>query len=446
MKIIIVGAGDVGTHLAKMLSNENHDIVVIDLNEDKLKFIDSNFDLLTVVGSSTSFQTLKDANVKRCDLFIAVTESEDANIVSAILAKKLGAQKVIARIDNQEYLQPTNRSHFLSLGIDSIIYPERLAAKEIVALLNQSGTTEYVDFSGGKLSLYVVKLDSNAPIINKTLLEAMQMHKGFEYRAVAISRKGETIIPRGSDVFRESDTVYVITNRAGSRDMLKYAGKKNISIKNIMILGGSRIGMRTAKALEGHTNIKLIEIDKDKSFKLADILNNTLVINGDGRNTDLLEEEGLKNMDAFIAVTGDSETNIISCIMAKKMGVKRTIAEIENLDYINIAENMGIDTVINKKLITASNIFRFTMNAEVSSIRCLTGSDAEVLEFVAKPNSKSTSAPLRELDFPKDAIVGGIIRGNTSFIAKGDTQIRDNDRVVVFSLPEALSKIEHFFN
>jgi trk system potassium uptake protein TrkA len=446
MKILIAGAGEVGTHLAKMLSSEFHDIMVIDHDEENLKGIDANLDLITIVGSATSFQVLKDANIKKTDLFIAVTESEETNITATILAKKLGAKKTIARVDNQEYIMPVNKQHFTSLGIDYLIYPERLAAKEVVNLLGQMETSEVVDFSGGKLSLYVLKLDENAPAINKTLIEIDKENPSTEFRAVALTRNGETIIPHGHDTFRVNDLVYVVTNKNGISDVMRYSGKKKLDIKNVMILGGSRIGIRTAKALENRFNIKLLEINREKSLKLADYLNNTLVINGDARDTDLLIEEGLKNMDTFIAVTGNSEVNILSCMLAKRLGVPKTIAEVENIDYIDLAENMGIDTIINKKLITASRIFRFTMSAEVESMKCLTGSDAEVLELVAKERSRITKEQLRRVNFPKGAIVGGVIRKNKSFIAKGDTHIQADDRVVVFALPQAVKKVETFFN
>ena len=446
MKIIVAGAGEVGTHLAKMLSSEFHDITVIDPDAESLKNIDSNLDLLTITGSATSFEILKEAKVKKAALFIAVTHSEETNITAAIMAKTLGAKKTIARVDNYEYIEPENISHFIRLGIDYLIYPERIAAREVVNLLGQGEIFESVDFSGGKLSLYVLKLDEKAPVINQTLIDVIKNNKQIEFRAVAIARNGKTIIPRGNDYFQLNDLVYVVTNKSGIRDVLKYSGKKKIEIKNIMILGGSRIGKRVAKSLENRFNIKLIEIDKNKSARLADHLSNSLVINGDGTNIDLLNQEGLSNMDTFIAVTGNSETNILSCLLAKKMGVKKTIAEIENIDYIDLGESMGIDTIINKKLVTASRIFKFTMNAEVETMKCLTGSDADVLEFVAREDSKITKESLRNIDFPKDAIVGGIIRGNKSFIATGDTIIEADDRVVVFALPSAVKKLDNLFN
>ncbi len=446
MNIIIAGAGEVGTHLAKMLSIEYHDIVVIDPDTQKLGQLSSNADLLVVEGSATNLSALKEANVKKADLFIAVTSSENANILSATLAKKLGAKKVIARIDNNEYLLPNNKEIFLNMGVDSLIYPEKLAAKEVIGLLGHTSSTEFVDFSGGKLSLAVFRLEEDAPVIDQTLVQTIRENQDLEFRAVAISREGETIIPRGNDQFKVNDLVYVITNKSGVQDMLDYSGKKNIEVRNLMIVGGGRIGIRIAYDLEKEVNVKIIEEEREKSTKLANFFKNALVIHGDGRDTELLMQEGLPYMDAFIAVTGNSETNILTCLAAKRMGVKKTIAEVENLDYIALAESMGIDTVINKKLITASRIFRYTMSTEVSAIKCLTGSDAEVLEFIVKPNAQVTRGKIKDINFPKDAIIGGVVRGESSHIAKGSTEIKAYDRVVVFALPSAINKVGKFFN
>jgi trk system potassium uptake protein TrkA len=446
MKIILAGAGAVGSHLAKMLSQENHDITVIDNDADRLRQIGSNLDVLTLEGSATSIGILKEANIRKADLLIAVTHYESTNINAAILGKQLGALKTIARIDNQEYLYSENKEMFRSLGIDYLIYPEKIAAREIVGLLSHTSTSDVVDFSAGKLHLYAFKLEEQAPIINKTLIEVTDPEKILEYRAVAITRGGVTIIPRGHDRFNVGDLVYVISNKGGVKNLLRYTGKENVEIRNIMILGGSRIGIRAARDLGDQHYVKLVELDREKSYKISNILDNSLVINGDGTNVDLLEQEGLAKMDAFVAVTGNSETNILSCLLAKSMGVKKTIAEVENMDYIPLAENIGIDTIINKKLITASRIFRFTMSTDVTSIKCLTGTEAEVMEFVAKPDSLSTRSPLRDIDFPEGAIIGGIIREGAGYIANGATQIRAGDHVVVFALPEAIPYVGSFFS
>jgi trk system potassium uptake protein TrkA len=294
--------------------------------------------------------------------------------------------------------------------------------------------------------MYVIRLDADAPVIDKTLRELSPGENGLEYRAVAITRRGQTIVPSGDDRFEAGDLVYVISSKTGLKSLYKYSGKKQFEVRDIMILGGSRIGRKTAASLGNQHYVKLIEQDRQKSYKLSNILNNTLVINGDGTDMELLKQEGLDKMDAFVAVTGNSETNILSCLLAKHMGVKRTIAEVENMDYIHLAENIGVDTIVNKKLITASRIFRFTMTDEVSSIKCLTGTEAEVMEFMVKPDAPVTEGSLSEVNFPAEAIIGGVIRGKNAFIAHGETRIKPYDRVVVFALPGVIHSIGKFFN
>lgn len=449
MKIIIAGAGDVGSHLAKMLSNEYHDLTIIDNDETRLNRVAENYDVVTVFGSPTSIKTLTLAGVAHADLFIAVSpaQEQDVNIISALLAKKMGSAKVTARINNDEYLQNDNKLLFTEMGIDLLFYPEKIASHEIIDLLKQTGTSEFMDFSGGKLQLIVFRLDDGAPLIDKTMTEVALLNEDAPYRAVAVSRDGTTIIPRGSTKFKEHDLVFVISKRGGVQEAMSYSGKNNIAVKRLMIVGGGRIGEMVAKKLENTVDyIKLIEQKMERCEVLTERLSKTLVINGDARNTDLLIEEDVNDFDAFVAVTGNSETNILSCVMAKKMGVAKTIAEVENLDYIKLAEGMGVDAVINKKLITASRIFRFTLSNKVQSIKCLNGSNAEIMEFIVNPNSAITKDKIRNLGFPKDAIIGGVIRGNHSYIAQGDTEIKPYDRVVVFALPTALKKVNRFFS
>ena len=445
MRIIIAGAGEVGTHLAKMLSNENHEIIIIDPEEDRLKPIDSTLDVLTREGSATSVKILQDVLARKTDLFIAVTHSEDTNITSAILAKRFGAIKTIARIDNLDYLEHSTTEFFRSLGIDSLIYPELIAARAVLGLLHETGATEFLEFCGGKLAMYVQKLNENAPIINKSLQEIALTNRTDKFRAVAIKRAGKTIIPRGNEQFKLGDLVYVISTNEGIEEMMKTSGKENFEAKNIMILGGSRIGKHVASYMQKSCEVKLIDYDIKKCEDLAEILDNTLIINGDGRNVELLEQEGITKIDAFVAVTGNSETNILSCLLAKKMGVKRTIAEVENMEYINLAENTGIDTIINKKISAASRIFRHTSNPNVTQVKYMTGTEAEVIEFNVPANSKITKGTLRSLDFPRDAIVGGGTREGLPFIATGDTIINANDKVVVFTLPSGYDALSKFF-
>jgi len=445
MRIIIAGAGEVGTHLAKMLSNENHEIIIIDPEESRLKPIDSTLDVLTREGSSTSVSILKEVLSKKTDLFIAVTHSEDTNMTSAILAKRFGAVKTIARIDNLDYLEHSTIEFFRSLGIDSLIYPELIAAREVLGLLHETGATEFMEFCEGKLAMTVQKLDENSPIINRSLQEIALTNRTDRYRAVAIKRTGMTIIPRGNERFNLGDLIYVISTNEGIEEMMKTSGMENFEAKSIMILGGSRIGKHVALYMQKTCEVKLIDFDIKKCEDLAEILDNTLIINGDGRNVDLLEQEGITKIDAFVAVTGNSETNILSCLLAKKMGVKRTIAEVENMEYINLAENTGIDTIINKKISAASRIFRHTSNPNVTQVKYMTGTEAEVIEFNVPENSKITKGTLRSLEFPKDAIVGGGTRAGVAFIATGDTIINAHDQVVVFTLPSGYEKLSKFF-
>lgn len=446
MKIVISGVGEMGSHLAKMLSGNGHDITVIDSDPKLLSDVSSLADVITVEGDATTFAVLRKASVRKCDLFIAVNHIENDNVLAAIMAKQLGAKKSIARIDNNEYLEPNNKEMFINMGIDYLFYPEQVAAGEVINLLGHTATTEYVDFSSGKLSLVVFRLEPNSPLVGRKLSEPVDDESVLSYRTVAITRGGQTIIPNGDDEFMDGDMIYVITRQDTLHEVMALSGQTDVRVKNMMILGGSRIGVRIASALQDEMNIKLIDYNADKAYRLAELLDKTLIINEDGRNTEAMMEEGLSNMDAFVAVTGRSETNILTSMLAKRMGVKKVIAEVENLNYINLAESIGVDTIINKKLVTASNIFRFTMSTDVQAIKCLTGSDAEVLEFIVKPNSPATKNRIKDMGLPSDVIIGGIVRGDKVFIAVGNTEINAYDRVVVFAMPSAIDKIGAYFN
>lgn len=443
MKIVIAGAGEVGTHLAKMLSKDDHDIVLFDEGKDKLNTISSTLDVMTVSGGALSIGDLMETGVQSCDLFIAVTPYEDRNIVACQLAKHLGAKKTIARIDNQEFLFPQNHAFFTSIGIDELIYPEHLAAKEIVEHIKMTTTRQIFEFSGGKLVLFALKIRENASLLNIPLHDLT--HELENFRVVAISRDSATIIPHGNDIIQKDDLVFFVSRPTMVESILQRAGKEKFIVKNVMILGGSRIGMKTAIRLGDHYNIKIIEINKERSLKVAEKVSHALVINGDGRDLELLKSEGIEQMDAFVAVTGNSEANILTCQLAKKMGVRRTISEVENIDYIDFAEKIGIGGVINKKLLAASYIYRYTMNADVSHVKCLTASDAEALEFIVREGSKVTKCILKDLDFPKEATIGGYIRHGQGYIASGDTLIQAGDKAVVFTRPDALKKLSKYF-
>jgi len=445
MNIVIAGDGEVGLHLAKLLVDEHHNITFIYPNEDILNSVSNETDFLPVVGSSISVDILEEANVRKADLLIAVLHDEAINLLTAILGKKLGARRTIARISNPEFMNPKNLALFEEKGVDVLVNPEQVASNEVVQLLKQTAATEVIEFSGGKLQLFLIKLDQYAPVVNKTLNQIAREFPKLEFRAVAIHRDGKTIIPKGNDYFRENDLAYVITKPDGINLLLELGGKQNIEINDIMVIGGGRIGRMTTSSLQNSMNIKLFETDSKRATALTNDLTNALIINGDARDIDLLEQEGIREMDAFIAVTNNTETNIMTCLHAKRVGVKKTIALVENIEYIDIAQNIGIDTIINKKLTTASVINLHTMEAKVTNVKCLSGINADVIELVAMPKSYVTKKALKKLSVPAGSIIGGIIRENESFIATGDFQINEGDKAVVFALPEAIHKVNKLF-
>jgi len=446
MKIIIAGAGDMGTHLAKMLSGNGHEITVVDVDSKALAEIDSLVDVVTVEGDTTQFSVLRKSGVRKCDLFIAVRSVENDNILSAVVAKQMGAKKAIARVDSSEYLEPNSKEVFIDMGIDYIFYPEHIAAREVINLLGHTSTTEYVEFAGGKLSLVAFRLELTSPLLGQSVITPESLDEDVDHRTVAIVRGTQTIIPTADDMYEADDMIYVIARHSATQRVVELSGRSEVTIRNMMILGGSRIGVRIAKELQNDVDVKLVDYNSDKAFRLAELLDKTLIINEDGRDTEAMIEEDIAGMDAFVAVTGRSETNILAAMLAKRMGVKKVIAEVENINYISLAESIGVDTIINKKLITASNIFRFTMANDVQSVKCLTGSQSEVMEFIVKPNSPATKGRIKDIGLPDDVVIGGVVRGDRVFIAVDDTEISAYDRVVVFSMPDSVMRVAEYFN
>lgn len=449
MKIIIAGAGEVGFHLAKLLSYESQEITLIDTHRDSLLYADTHLDIKVMKGDATSISILNEARIDISDLFIAVTSSETTNITACVLAKQLGAKKTIARISNTEFIEQQDQVEFTKFGIDELISPESLAAAEIELLLNQSVFNDTYEFEGGALTMLGLNLSGTAKIAGKSVKDAAKLIPDIHFVPIAIQRYGShlTVIPRGDTMLLEGDHVVFMTSEGGDEELCKLTGKFKTEIKNVMILGGGRIGSRTARGLTGDSkfNIKIVEKDKDKAFDVADELPNVLVINGDGRNVELLEEENIQDMDAFISVTGDSETNIISCLLAKSRGVKKTIALVENVDYFELSHSIGIDTLINKKLLAANSIFRYIRKGEVVAMTKLSSMDAELLEFIVKPKSKICNKIIRKINFPITAIIAGVIRNGQGMIALGDFKVEAGDRVVVCCMPDSIKKVEKFF-
>lgn len=448
MKIIIAGAGEVGFHLAKLLSYESQEITLIDTDKNSLAYASDHLDIRVIKGDVTSISILKEARINTSELFIAVTSSETTNITACVLAKQLGAKKTIARISNSEFLDEADDLGFAKFGIDELISPEILAASEIELLLNQYGFNDTYEFEEGKLTMLSLRLSRTASFVGKTVREAAEVFPELHFVPIAIQRFGTqyTIIPRGDTEFKEGDKVVFMTSKGGDEELFQLSGKVKTELKNIMILGGSNIGYKTAKDLcESKFRVKLIEKDSEVAFECADDLPNALVINGDGRNVELLDEENISDMDAFISVTGNSETNIMSCLVAKSKGVKKTIALVENMDYYQLSQSIGIDTLINKKLLAANNIFRYIRRGEVLAMTKLSNMNAELLEFEVTSKSKITQNKIKDLDFPRSAIIGGVIRDNIGLIPLGDFKIEMGDKVVVCCLPRSITQVERFF-
>lgn len=446
MKIIIAGAGAVGTHLAKLLSGEKQDIILMDDDEERLGRLGSNFDLLAVNISPTSISGLKEAGVAGADLFIAVTPDESRNMTACMLATSLGAKKTVARINNYEYLLPKHKEFFAKLGVDSLIYPEMLAAKEIVDAVKMSWIRQWWEFAGGALVLLGTKIKETAEILNVPLHELGG--RNIPFHIVAIKRGSETIIPRGDDTIILNDIVYFTTTKKYIPYIRKIAGKENeADIRNVMIMGGSRIAVRTVQYMPEYMRTKIIESDFNRCNRLTELVDDkVMIINGDGRDMELLLEEGIKNTEAFVALTGNSETNILACLAAKRLGISKTVAEVENIDYISMAESLDIGTVINKKFIAASHIYQMMLDADVSNVKCLTFANADVAEFTVKAGSRITRSQVKDVGLPKGATIGGLIRNGEGILVTGNTTIMENDHVVVFCLGMMIKKLEKFFN
>ncbi|MBN2637508.1 MAG: Trk system potassium transporter TrkA [Bacteroidales bacterium] len=445
MNIIIAGDGEVGFNLAEALVNSNHNIFIIDPHEELLKRIESHADLMTIVGESNSVSVLRKAHVERADLVISVLHDESINVLTAILAKKLGAKKVIARVNTLNHISDDIKKVYEELGIDIFISPEDIAANEIVSLIHQAQVIEKLDYHEGKLTVYSFKIEPEAPLIGKTLNQINDEYPHLEFRVVSMRRGNERIIPSGDTFIQNDDLVYIISKPRFFNELTLLSGKKKIEVNNIMMVGGGRVGKLAALKLESDYNLKVIEIDYNRCEVLTEMFENALVIHGDARDIELLKDEDIRNVDVFIAVTEDTETNILTCLHARKFGVKKTFALVENLNYIEIAQSVGIDTVINKKLIASSYILQYAMGAQVKSLKRLGGIHAEMLELIARPGSLVTKNTIQNIRFPEGTIIGGITRGEEDYIAVGDFQIRENDKVIIFSLPGNLPKLEKLF-
>ena len=445
MKIIIAGAGAVGFHLAQLLSKENQDITLIDTDEDVLNHVATHLDVMTIRGDAASIFVLEQAQVEKAQLFISVTTSEKTNLLLAILAKQMGTKKTIARVNNPEYFKDTQKEKFRQIGVDVLISPQLLAAQEIERLLHRGSFTDVYEFENGKVSVVGFTVDTTSPLINKSIKEIDSLNNDFTFRGIALLRGQKTIIPNGDTILRHGGHLYIAARHEFMDIAMRFVGKQLRPIKKVMIIGGTSLALRTAQLLEDKYKITIVFDDRKTGKKFVDQLNNSLIIQADPGNIDLLKEEGLENMDAFVALTPNSEINIVTSLMAEDLGVYKTIALVDNVNYTHISQNIGIDTLINKKLIAANNIFRFVRKGKVEAIASLHGVEAEMIEFEVHKNNRLCKHPIRDLHFPEKAIIAGVIRGDDSYIPDGDFRFCINDKVIIFTLPEAIHQVEEIF-
>lgn len=447
MRIIIAGAGAVGTHLAKLFSKEHHDITLIDESPERLEAPNSNLELLTICGQPSSISLLKSAEVDHADLFIGVTPDEAHNMTCCMLASKLGAKKTVARVDNYEYTLPANRDFFKTVGIDSIVYPEMLAGKEIMHNLKHSWVRQWLEFQGGSLIMLGIKLRASAQVLNIPL--RILCGPEAPYHIVAIKRHAETIIPHGNDILYSGDIVYFMTTPPYVPFIREIAGKEDYpEVKQLFMMGGGHTAEQALQHMPDSMHAKVFEADARRCEQLNECVkrNNAMILHGDGRDPDLLVDEGIRNAQAFVAVTNNAEANILACLSAKRLGVRKTVAMVENLDYIGMAESLDIGTIINKKTFAASHIYQMTLKADVTTIKTLTVANADVAEFVVREGARITRKPVKDLDLPPTVTLGGLVRDGKGYLVNGLTQIQGGDTVVAFCLENAVKRIEKYFN
>jgi len=446
MKIIIAGAGSVGYHLAKLLSRENQDITIIDCEEEILDQTAAKLDVMSLRGNASSIDVLRDAEISKADLFIAVTTSEETNLLSALLAKQQGARKTIARINNSEFLSKDQRAYFAQIGVDILISPDLLAANEIKRLIKAASLTDIFEFEKGQINVVGLTIDHNSNLVGKQISEINNGgQESFDFRGVALLRNHTTIIPRGRTVLKKGDHLYLSVRSDNISQVMPFLGKDTKAIKSIMIIGDTSLALRTAELLQNDYNVTVVMKSKSKGKEFLNILSNCLITIADPSNKELLLQEGLSNMDAFIALTPNSEINILSSLVAENSGVYKTIALVDNDVYTHISQNIGVDTIINKKIIAANNIFRFVRKGKVEAIATLHGVDAEIIEFEISKNNRITSHTLSELKLPDSSIVAGVIRGDYSIIPSGNLTLQMGDKIIVFALPEAIKRVEETF-
>ena len=446
MKIVVAGAGNMGFHIAQLLANEKHDIILIDVDEDVLSYAGSHIDVFTMKGDSSSLELLKSIEVEQADIFIATSTFDQNNLISSMYAKKLGAKQTIARVSNTEYLEKNNAELLASMGVDHIINPKELAAREIELLVKKYVITNDYEFEGGQISLVGFLLGDSPYFLDQSVGQINSKTKNKWFKPIAILRENETIIPDENTVFRKNDHVYLLLRNSETQRLYDRLGKEKKQIRNIMILGGSSLALHTAKKLENKYNVSIIIEEKEKCTECADELHKCLIVQGSPTNFELLKEEGLDKIDVFIALTDNSETNILTCRMAEQEGVIKTIAMVDNTAYFHLSHSIGVDTLINKKLLAANSIFRYVRKGHVEDLTTLHGVDAEIIEYIISEKSRLAGKLAGKLDLPEDTILGAILRGDECLIETDKVDLRVGDKVIILARPKSVNQIQKFFN
>jgi trk system potassium uptake protein TrkA len=445
MNILIIGVGDIGFQLAKKLSLERHNITIVESDHEKVQRAKEHLDALVIEGNGSSHRILQQANLESIDALAAMTDREEVNLIACKIAKKAGVRTTLARVRNPEFNMPDFILTPEDMGADMIIHPEKETADAVVRLIRQSSATDVLEFAEGRIQVIGVRLERDSDLLRVPLTELVRRFGNPPMRIVAIKRLQQTIIPKGYTEFLAGDQLYAVCDPGYVKEFTEHTGKKDTRIESIMILGGGLIGQFVATSLDKQMNVKIIESSADKSQQIAELLPNTLIIHGDGTDIDLLATEGLLDMDAFIAVTGEDETNIIAALVARHLKIPRTIALVNKIEYLPITPQIGMDAVVSKQLLTVNAVQRFIQHRQVATIASLPGLDAQFIEFVAHEGSRITKKPLVETNFPKQAIIGAVIHDGKLIIAMGDTRILPGDRVLVFALPQGLEEVEKLF-
>ncbi|TDI76980.1 MAG: Trk system potassium transporter TrkA [Bacteroidetes bacterium] len=448
MKAVVIGAGQVGFEVAKMLSQEDHDVIVIDVNQEALERVSEKLDVMTIQGTGTSARVLDAAGVKNAEILVAVTTVDEVNIIACMLADKMGVETTVARVRSDELSDSDSVLQAADLGIKQIIHPEDSAAKEIAQLLRRASATDVLEMADGRLHLVGIRLERDAPLIGKTIMKVQAENPDLKFRIAAISRGIRTFLPRGQDVFHRDDQVFVLTYPKSIPLVIEMMGKTDRKIENVMILGGSEIGERLATQLSAnkHMHIKLVEADRQRAERIAEKLKNVLVINSAATDIDVLITEGLSDMDAFVAVTDDEESNLVICLLAKHLQVRKTVALLSQSAYIPISRSIGLDAAVNKKLAISREIMRFLRGRHVLSVATVNGMDAEILEIEAQPRSPVSLKRIKDLNLPKGILIGAVMHGHDIEIATGDTRIEPGSRSFVFVLRDAINEAERLFS